>query len=260
MSTPYDGWVGGLPPPLWQRVLAMDVGGASPNVMEWAAIDPVTSSIVFCAEVAKTTTDMREMATEALPKMKSSDGQSYNFLFKVGDYENKVALDEMGRNGVRFTNAVKHSKITSIHKLSSYLHPNPHRPFPAWHPYAGRLGAPLMYIMQDCKTLIREIPQQRLKEGRGAGDTLKDELDANVRHDAVDCALYVTRLLPAPAQIKIVAFSVDADAKSLQSQLYWADVKKQKEKMSETTSRKKYSVGHQGGSHWSSLFRLSASL
>lgn len=246
MSDFYTDWFDGIPPLLWPRVLSMDIGGATPNAMEWFAQDPESLSLVAYDEVNHVTTDMREMALRALPKMKHPSGAEYQWLAKIGDYENRVALDDMGRHGIRFTNAVKQNKITSIHRLAGYLHPNPKRPFPSWHPSAGLLGAPLLYIMPACKQLIKEIPQQKWKHER-TGESMKDEMDRNVRHDAVDCALYVARIMPAPATIPIPKSSAAMDSRSLMSKLYWADVKKHEESKSQLAPRKKYNPTHTGG-------------
>lgn len=250
MKQTYKDWIEGTPPVSWPRLMAFDVGGASANEMLWAAQDPETQSLVFYDELNKITTDMRALATEALPHMKAPNGQDYTFLSKVGDYENRVALDDMARFGIRFTNAVKHNKTLSIHRLSGYLHPNPKRPFPSWHPRAGELGAPLLYITAGCPQLITEIPLQKWKAQK-MGQSIKDELDRSVRHDAVDCALYIARILPAPATIAIPKVAVVEKTRSLQSILYWEDVRRQQAKQSESQSRKKYNPNHgAGGRHW----------
>ena len=231
----------------------MDVGGATANVLEWVAQDPVSKSIVFYNEVHKITTDMRLLAEMSLPYMKDSRGQDYNWLAKVGDQENKIALADMGKHGIEFTNAVKQNKIVSVHRLAGYLHPNPNRHFPNWHPRAGQLGAPLMYITPACKHLIEEIPTQKWKHERGGTDAVKDELDRSVKHDAVDCALYIVRILPAPKDVPIERPKPNKKELSLQSKMYWDDVKRQKEKQSTNAPRKSYNPSHQGGSWSSSL-------
>lgn len=248
----FENWDNGIPPIDWQRLLAFDVGGATANNLEWAALDPISKSIVFYQEVRKITTDMRLLAEMSLPYMKDSRGQDYNFLAKVGDQENKIALADMGKYGIEFTNAVKQNKLTSVHRLAGYLHPNPNRHFPNWHPRAGQLGAPLMYITPACKHLIEEIPQQKWKTERGGTD-LKDEMDRSVRHDAVDCALYIVRILPAPKDVPIERPKPKGKELSLQSRLYWEAVKKQKEKEAANGPRKKYNPNHNQGGICSSL-------
>lgn len=256
MIGPYEGWNYDLPPLYWERMLAMDIGGATPNVMMWFAQDPESKCIVAYDEIAKVTTDMSDMAKLAMPKMKHPSGSDYVWKFKIGDYENRVALDDMSRHGIRFTNAVKHNKIVSVHRLSGYLHPNPLRPFPLWHPDYGKYGSPLLFITPNCKTLIREIPLQKWKQERGQGDQMKDELDRAVRHDAVDCALYVTRVLPAPAEVPVPKIKDDKMRMNLMSVLYYEDVKKFKNQQSQIEPRRKYNPSHQGGTHWHSLLAL----
>lgn len=248
----YEGWDDNIPPLAWPRYLAFDVGGASANAMEWAAQDPISLSPVFYTEVHKITTNMREMADLALPNMKNKDGVEYTFIAKVGDYENRIALDDMAKYGIRFTNAIKHDKLTSVHKLAAYLHPNPKRPFPAWHPRAGQMGAPLLFVTPACKHLIAELPQQRWKTGQGGGD-MKDEMDRAVKHDALDCALYIARIAPAPASIPVLKVQDKESKVNLQSRIYWADVAKQKEKTSSSAQRTKYNPQHDGGGQWSGL-------
>lgn len=259
MSETYLNWKDGIPPASWVRMLAMDVGGATANALEWGAICPDTKSLVIYDEVHKVTTNMREVADLALPKMKPEGSESeYNFLAKVGDYENRVALADMSRHGITFTNAVKHNKTISVGRLSGYLHPNPKRPFPLWHPLAGQFGAPLIYVMSACSHLINEIPQQKWKKAEiakgGDGTSVKDELDRSVPHDCVDCVLYITRILPAPATIEIPKINLLTDTRSLQSKLYWEDVRRKKESQSATAPHKPYSPSHDGGNdQWKSL-------
>ncbi len=248
----FEGWTNGIPPALWKRIMAFDVGGATANAMEVAAICPDTQSLVFYAEINKKTTDMRVIAELALPLMRpEGSNEEYNFLAKVGDYENKIALADMGRYGIRFTNAVKHDKLISVGRFSGYLHPNPKRPFPAWHPRAGQLGAPLVYTTPACKHLNEEIPQQKWKDA-SKGNSVKDELDRTVKHDALDCALYIARILPAPATIPIPKVIVQTSTRSIQSQMYWEAVAARKaEKVSD--NRKPYTTNHTGGGNWKSL-------
>jgi hypothetical protein len=244
----YDGWLNGVPPTHWRRVLSFDVGGASANAMEWGALCPETQTLVMYDEIHLVTTDMRLLAQEALPKMKDHEGIDYDFIFKVVDYENRVAADEIGRNGLPFTNAIKTNKNLSIQRFSSYLHPNPRRPFPSWHPRAGQLGAPLCFITPVCKNLIKEIPTQKWKSGEG--DQVKDEMDRSVKHDTVDCCLYIARLLPAPAEIPIPKVArPDETQMSLQSRLYWEDVKRFRERQVEGEQRRPYHPAH-GGQDW----------
>lgn len=247
MSEIFFGWQDHIPPAHWQRILAFDVGGATPNALQWFAKCPDTQSLVAYDEVHIITTDMSAVAALALPKMKFPGSENeYEFIAKVGDYENRIALDDMAKHGIRFTNAVKQNKTVSVHRFASYLHPNPRRPFPAWHPNAGKLGAPLLYITPNCKNLIAEIPQQKWKNEKD-GTTMKDELDRSVRHDHVDCGLYVARIMPAPTQIPIPKIVIVQATTDINSKMYWAAARKKEAEKTVHQSRKPYSTSHGAG-------------
>jgi len=86
---------------------------------------------------------------------------------------------------------------------------------------------------------------------------MKDEMDRGIRHDAVDCALYIARIMPAPATIPIPKVKEVADTRSLQSKLYWLDVARQKEKQSAVAPREKYNPSHTRGGLCKSLLDAS---
>jgi hypothetical protein len=237
----FEGWTAGVPPTVWERTLAMDVGGSSPNAVLVAALDPA-GYIVIYDEVYKISTNMREIADLTLPKLKSPEGDDLKFRFKIGDYANRIALADMGRCGITFDNAIKVNKLLSVHRLSGYLHPNVKRPFPSWHPNAGRPGSPLLFITPKCSNLIKELPQQRWKEGMG--DSLKDELDRTIPNHAVDCLLYTLRMLPPPQDVLVTTCPVVTVKVNQQSAAYWADFKRRKEKTDGNQNRPRYNPSH----------------
>lgn len=236
----FEGWVDGIPPKEWKRMLTIDVGGATPWAFEWGARDP-HGYVVAYDEVSETTTDVRKLAEMAKARMKFQGVEEYEWLFKACDYENRIAMEDLRKYGIQVTNAVKHNKLASIHRLAGYLHPNPKRPFPSWHPRAGQAGSPLLFVHPRCKVLIAELPQQRWKEGQG--DNLKDEADRTIRHDTVDCLLYMVRLLPAPEEVKIIYEPKQIQQIDLMSRLYHEDVKRQKERL-ESQMRRPYRQDH----------------
>lgn len=243
----FEDWAEGLPPRTWQRILSVDVGGASPWAWEWTARDPLGYLVVY-DEIYETTTDVERLVAKALPKMKAVDGGDYNWLGKCIDYENKIAAEDLRRRGITVTNAIKHNKLASIHRLASYLHPNQKRPFPSWHPKAGQPGSPLLFVMDRCSNLIRELPQQAWKEG--TGDSLKDEADRSIPNHAVDAMLYTVRILPHPSEIKIDYKPVEKRMNTISS-LYYEDLKKRKEQANPTDTRRPYRPDHMtGGNEW----------
>lgn len=231
-------WENGIPPREWVRLLAVDVGGATPWAFEWSAIDPY-GNVVFYDELYRATTDVDSLVYEALPKMKDADRKDYEWRAKVIDYENRIAAEDLSKRGITLTNAIKHAKIASVNRLSSYLHPNSRHHFPDWHPRAGQPGSPRLFILPACRFLIREIPQQRWKED--PSNQSKDELDRGPLHNAVDAALYTVRVLPEPSTLKPSRVDMNAGHLSKMSQMYWEDVKRRQQER-ENAQRKPYRI------------------
>lgn len=230
---PPSGWVNGRPPKHWLRTLAVDVGGSSPWCFLWGAIDSY-GNIIWYDEIYKVTTSVDELTEEALPKMKDEDGQPYQFRVRVIDYENKIAAEDLRRRGIVLQNAIKQDKAASIHRLQSYLHPNPKHGFPEWHPRAGELGSPRCFITANCRNFIREVPQQRWLE---QSNFVKDEPDRKIPNHAVDDALYTVRSLPDPRLLKSAEpMAPQGTTLSLMSRMYWEDVRRQKEKEAQPRS------------------------
>lgn len=236
---PFDGWVNGNPPKDWLRLLACDVGGATAWSFEWSAIDP-ENNIVFYDEIYRVTTDVDKLAEDAVPKMFDEDRQPYRFRAKIIDYENKLAAEDLRKRGISFTNAQKHAKASSIHRLASYLHPNPRHHFPEWHPLAGLPNAPRLFITRRCPNLIRELPLQRWKEDSQT-EKFKNEPDRRIENHATDCVLYTVRELPEVAKLKPsppkALVGID-----LRSALYWEDVRRAEERKSQTSRERGYRI------------------
>jgi hypothetical protein len=197
-------------------------------------VDP-SGFLVFYDEIYLATTDVDKLVELALPKMVNPETkEDYKWLFKAADYENRVAMEDMRRRGILVTNAVKHNKLASVHRLSSYIHPNQKRQFPPWHPKVGSYGAPLMFITRRCKNLAMELPQQRWKADN-ANASLKDEMDRNVKNHATDAALYTVRLLPHASEVKIQKVDPPTVATNKMSQMYWEDVRRAEARKADNT-------------------------
>ena len=245
---PHREWVNGRPPKEWRRVLACDVGGSSPWAFIWCAVDP-WGNLIFYDEIAQTTSDGDILAELALPKMVDENGKPYEFQAKVIDYENRVAGTVLEKRGIRFTNARKMNKSGdggSVSLLSSYLHPNHKHTFPAYHKEAGKIGSPRAFFVQQdyahnvgVPTLIRELPQQQWDQ-QARTDSFKDVMDRNIRHDSVDCALYIVREMPHPATLPVNTFAANTKNLSKIAELYYYDVQRQKEKEIQQAARSPY--------------------
>lgn len=236
---PYEGWINGRPPREWLRLLAVDVGGASPWAFEWSAVDP-DNNVIFYDEIYEVTSNVDRLVDLALPKMLDENGKPYIFKAKVIDYENKVAAEDLRRRGITMTNAQKHGKASSIHRLSSYLHPNEKHHFPNWHPRAGQANAPRLFITSGCPNLIKELPQQRWKED-STNERMKDEADRTIPNHATDCALYTARELPEVAKLRPTPGPVNTPT-SLISALYWEDVRRHQERQTAAHNERGYRI------------------
>lgn len=246
---PHRDWVNGRPPKEWRRLLACDVGGSSPWAFEWVAVDP-WGNLIFYDEIYRQTSNVDELAEEALPKM-GENGSPYEFQAKVIDYENKIAAADLEKRGIQFTNARKMNKSGdggSVSRLSSYLHPNPKHAFPAYHPMAGRMCSPRAFFVQKdyergvgVPNLIRELPQQQWDQ-QLQSDTFKDVMDRKIPNHATDCALYISREMPHPASLPVNPYAATVTNVSKMAEMYWFDLKRQQEKESQAKPRQPYRI------------------
>ncbi len=193
-------------PENWNRLLAVDPGGADPWAFIWAAVDPWGNVIVY-DEIYEKGSKVKPFAEAAMPKMmRKSDGKPLRFQAKVIDSENKIAAGELSEYGLHFTNAQKSNKMgdlnSSYYRLCGYMHPNPAHAFPDWHiDKKGKAGSPRFFVADTCKMTRKEIPQQRWKQIRGES-RLTNEPDESVENHAVDCCLYMIRELPKPTELE----------------------------------------------------------
>lgn len=187
------GWDGHEPPKLWPRFLGIDTGGVDPWAFEAAAVDPY-GNLIFYDEINRPEVYVGNFEKEVKHII---DGR--NFIKFPMDWENKAAQEELRRIGIRVTNAFKRNKLDSIQRLARYLHPNPERAFPAWHPRAGEGGSPGIFFTERVPGLVREIPQQRWKKVIGY-DIETNEMDPRTRDDTVHGCLYVIRERPRPEE------------------------------------------------------------
>lgn len=236
---PPRNWIDGRPPREWPRILAIDVGGASPWAWEWSAIDPDNNVITY-DEIYETTANTEILVDKALPKMVDEEGKPYTYKAKVIDYENKIAAEDLRRRGITMTNARKHDKTSSINRLKSYIHPNQKHHFPNWHPRAGQSGSPRYFVTTKCRNLVKELPQQRWKEDL-TNERMKDEADRTIANHATDCELYKIRELPDVATLRPAPGSANTP-QSLISALYWEDVRKHQERQSQAQPERRYRI------------------
>jgi hypothetical protein len=223
------GWDGHEPPKLWPRYMGIDAGGVDPWAFEAAAVDSY-GNLIFYDEINRPEVYVGNFEKEV---KKIIDGR--NFIRFPMDWENKPSQEELRRIGVRVTNAFKRNKLHSIQLLARYLHPNPERAFPDWHPRAGEPGSPGIFFTERVPGLVREIPQQRWKKILGH-DIETNEMDPKMRDDTVHGCLYVIRERPRPEEALItIAIKLEAagvDRRSAYYHLLEAEADKHKQKQS----------------------------
>ncbi len=183
------------PPKSWPRFLGIDAGGADPWAFEFSAMDP-WGNMVFYHEVYRAEVYVGSFKDDIQPRMKD-----LHFSKIPMDYENKAAQEELKRIGIRVTNAIKRNKLESINKMARYIHPNPQRGFPEWHPKAGTPGSPGIFFTEGCPHLVEELPQQRWRELRGQGGITLNEPDPRVANHGTDASLYVMRECREPEKL-----------------------------------------------------------
>lgn len=204
----------GEPPMEWDRYIGIDVGGSNPWAFEFCAVDP-WGNLVFYDEIWGPEVYVGNFKEPLAQRT----GTERTFKKIVIDWENKQAKEELRRLGLNVTNAAKRGKIESVNKLARYLHPNPERRFPPWHPKKGQTGAPAFFAMEKCKHLREEIPLQRWADQNSAeGSGMPDK---NVVKDAWDGCRYIIIERPEPIELESPPSVAMADGIDLNSRRIW---------------------------------------
>lgn len=227
-------WIGHEPPWLWPRYLGIDTGGSDPWAFEASAVDP-WGNLIFYNEIYRP-----EVYVGSFEKELNQIMAGRNFVKFPMDYENKTAQEELRRIGVRVTNAIKRGKMLGITQIARYLHPNPERAFPPWHPRAGEGGSPGVFFTEHVPHLVSEVPQQRWKKLAGH-DIQLNEMDTRMADHATHAMMYTLRERPKPEEAlvslatKLKAMNLDARS-TYYYQLELAE-KERKAKLASRTGR-----------------------
>lgn len=186
-------WDGHEPPVLWPRRLGIDTGGVDPWAFEASAVDP-WGNLIFYDEIYRP-----EVYVGSFEKELALIMYNRNFVRCVMDWENKTAQEELRRIGLVIKNAIKRGKILSLQQTARYLHPNPERAFPPWHPRAGQPGSPGIFFTERVPHLVSEVPQQRWKKLAGH-DIQLNEMDTRMADHATHAMMYTIRECPKPEE------------------------------------------------------------
>jgi terminase large subunit-like protein len=109
-----------------------------------------------------------------------------------------MLADEFSDNGVPLEEANNDPRAGLI-RLRALLKLDPEHPFPSWHPRAGQMGAPRLFIVKrTCEQLLEELMAAPLRPGdkQNAGEIIDPEWEGPNGH-AVAMARYAVMSKPA---------------------------------------------------------------
>jgi hypothetical protein len=186
---------GKLAPPIsWPRAAGLDHGTTSPTAAEWTCRDEDGFFITYLEyyqpgpvgqhirEIKQrmAADGVHDLIFEADPRMWHKT-KGIDRMYSVADeYAWGGAPPERPGNyaGVREKGiGLRQAKIERISgrmALQRLLEPDPDLMFPDWHPLAGTLGSPRLFIAQQCPDLWRELNNIRFAEG-DSEETIKED-------------------------------------------------------------------------------------
>lgn len=183
----------------WPRFRGLDHGLTNPTACIWGASD-FEGNLLCYREYYQRNAIPAENARAIL--MASGDevfdwtviDPSTMQTQSAGGTAEKI-IDQYGQAGLYCqlgNNAVR----DSIARLKQMLQPDPSHKFPRWHPRAGELGAPWLYVADSLKALRWEISVWKWKDARGTNEREK-VLEKN--DHAIAALRYLVMRSPRPA-------------------------------------------------------------
>ena len=185
-------------PKHWPRFVGWDHGYRNPTAIIASAVDEMGNIICYNEHYLSDATP--EIHAKAAWNMSQNDfwpRSDNGKLLVVMDYAVKGSYGADGKSiwdhyldlGIYGTDAQKdvHAGILLV---SKYLQPDPERPFPKWHPRAGEMGSPAMFIMEGtCQNLVNEAQIYQWMEQKL--DSNDPEAPKKVDDHAVDAWRYL---------------------------------------------------------------------
>jgi hypothetical protein len=157
-----------IPPAHWPRTIGMDHGQRNPTAAVILAQDE--KGFVLCYREYYAVSPIIEDHARAIlamcerdhvPRPPDGNGVLVHLDPAVrGDYTPQgMDFGELyGKLGIHMLPTNK-NVLAGIQRVSELLHPDPKRPFPAWHPRKGQFGAPRMFFVQEnVPNLLHELP------------------------------------------------------------------------------------------------------
>jgi hypothetical protein len=150
------------PPQNWRRWEAMDFGVTNPTAWHAAATDG--EFVVIHGEYYQAGL-ISDHASRVLTLRENRWGQPTITLCDPS-IRARTGFGESGRGETVHSEFSKHGlflvpanndRIEGRVRISEMLRPDMERVFPQWHPKAGEVGAPRLFITQECPNLLKQI-------------------------------------------------------------------------------------------------------
>jgi hypothetical protein len=163
----------------WPRYRSVDHGLTAPTACSWYATDFEGNHIKYreyyqrCAIPEENAKNILNLSAgeEDFIQWSVIDPATQGLSVGGGSMESIVS---QYRRGGLFCRPGNNDVKASIAKLRMLLAPDPQHPFPAWHPSAGELGAPHLFLFKDLRHTIWEWQQWKWRDVKpGAVDREK---------------------------------------------------------------------------------------
>lgn len=151
------------PPFSWRRWEAMDFGVSNPTAWYSAALSPGGHTVIYGEYYAPGL--VMDHASSVLTLRNQRWGEPLIALcdpaikartgFGVSGRGDTIH-SEFQRNGIYLVPA-NNDRVEGRVRISQLLRKDISMPFPEWHPYAGQLGSPKLFITSNCKNLIEQL-------------------------------------------------------------------------------------------------------
>lgn len=151
----------GIPPKHWIRKISLDHGQVHPTSCSIGAIDEDGNLIIY-KEYYKSSALLEVHAQglkdvlkgdENIPKGADGKGILIHAISPdiLGDYDPKSGKNfkELYESYGIYSLLANNKVNAGIQQVASFLHPNPQRKFPAWHPKGGQKGSPRLFFVTD---------------------------------------------------------------------------------------------------------------
>jgi hypothetical protein len=150
-------------PQHWRRWEAMDYGTSNPTAWYAAALSPEVITVIYDEYYQPGL--ISNHASNILTRRANSWGDpsialcdpSIQARTGFGSHgKGETVHSEFAKNGIYLVPA-NNDRRAGFVRIAEMLRPDPSRSFPDWHERAGDMGAPGLFVTNNCKELIEQI-------------------------------------------------------------------------------------------------------